>query len=179
MKEVIKTGILGVILAGISLVVAYGVWAFHQTPENQEEGGNMTICTADARQCPDGTYVGRTGPNCQFVCPSTAVTPTDETTVSTKLGVAGQGLNVKIIPLSVVQDSRCPIDVQCVWAGTVTIKVLIESGLGASTQELSIGETITTESETITLTSVSPTPNSTRAITSEQYVFTFTVTKRS
>lgn len=26
-------------------------------------------CTADARQCPDGTWVGRTGPNCQFVCP--------------------------------------------------------------------------------------------------------------
>jgi hypothetical protein len=27
-------------------------------------------CTADAMQCPNGTWVGRTGPNCQFVCPS-------------------------------------------------------------------------------------------------------------
>lgn len=26
-------------------------------------------CTADAMQCPDGSYVGRTGPNCEFVCP--------------------------------------------------------------------------------------------------------------
>lgn len=26
------------------------------------------ICTADAFQCPNGTWVGRTGPNCQFVC---------------------------------------------------------------------------------------------------------------
>ena len=26
-------------------------------------------CTADARQCPDGSYVGRTGPKCEFVCP--------------------------------------------------------------------------------------------------------------
>lgn len=26
-------------------------------------------CTADAMQCPDGTWVGRTGPNCEFVCP--------------------------------------------------------------------------------------------------------------
>lgn len=32
-------------------------------------GGGLTFCTADAFQCPDGTYVGRTGPNCQFVCP--------------------------------------------------------------------------------------------------------------
>lgn len=31
-------------------------------------------CTADAKQCPDGSYVGRTGPNCEFQCPnSTAV----------------------------------------------------------------------------------------------------------
>lgn len=30
------------------------------------------ICTMDARQCPDGSYVGRTGPNCEFsICPAT------------------------------------------------------------------------------------------------------------
>ena len=27
-----------------------------------------TVCTADAMQCPDGSYVGRSGPNCEFVC---------------------------------------------------------------------------------------------------------------
>ncbi len=27
------------------------------------------FCTADAKLCPNGQYVGRTGPNCQFVCP--------------------------------------------------------------------------------------------------------------
>lgn len=26
-------------------------------------------CTMDAKQCQDGSYVGRTGPNCEFVCP--------------------------------------------------------------------------------------------------------------
>jgi peptidoglycan hydrolase-like protein with peptidoglycan-binding domain len=29
-----------------------------------------TICTADAMQCPNGTWIGRSGPNCQFVCPN-------------------------------------------------------------------------------------------------------------
>lgn len=33
---------------------------------NEED---MVMCTMDAMQCPDGSYVGRTGPNCQFVCP--------------------------------------------------------------------------------------------------------------
>lgn len=26
-------------------------------------------CTMDAMQCPDGSYVGRSGPNCEFICP--------------------------------------------------------------------------------------------------------------
>lgn len=30
-----------------------------------------TFCTQDAYVCPDGTTVGRTGSNCDFVCPST------------------------------------------------------------------------------------------------------------
>lgn len=29
-----------------------------------------TACTQEAKQCPDGSYVGRTGPNCEFApCP--------------------------------------------------------------------------------------------------------------
>jgi len=32
--------------------------------------GNGPICTDDAKGCPDGTVVGRTGPNCEFApCP--------------------------------------------------------------------------------------------------------------
>lgn len=34
-----------------------------------EEG---VFCTMDAMQCPDGSWVGRTGPNCEFVCPTSA-----------------------------------------------------------------------------------------------------------
>ncbi|MFN3693187.1 MAG: Gmad2 immunoglobulin-like domain-containing protein [Candidatus Paceibacteria bacterium] len=30
------------------------------------------MCTQDAMQCPDGSYVGRTGPSCEFVCPPIA-----------------------------------------------------------------------------------------------------------
>ncbi|MEK7658308.1 MAG: peptidoglycan-binding protein [Patescibacteria group bacterium] len=32
--------------------------------------GCKTYCAQDAKQCPDGSYVGRTGPNCEFAqCP--------------------------------------------------------------------------------------------------------------
>jgi hypothetical protein len=30
---------------------------------------SMIACPADAKQCSDGTWVGRTGPSCEFVCP--------------------------------------------------------------------------------------------------------------
>lgn len=33
-----------------------------------------TVCTLDAKMCPDGSYVGRTGPNCEFVCPPASTT---------------------------------------------------------------------------------------------------------
>lgn len=33
-------------------------------------GGNMVACTMDAKICPDGSAVGRQGPNCEFAkCP--------------------------------------------------------------------------------------------------------------
>lgn len=33
-------------------------------------GKSGKICTMDAKRCPDGSYVGRTGPNCEFApCP--------------------------------------------------------------------------------------------------------------
>ena len=38
--------------------------------QGQCQSANVTACTQDAKLCPDGSYVGRTGPNCQFVCPT-------------------------------------------------------------------------------------------------------------
>lgn len=38
----------------------------------EEQGPKEPVaCTMDAKQCPDGSYVGRTGPNCEFICPET------------------------------------------------------------------------------------------------------------
>lgn len=41
----------------------------------------MTVCTMDAMMCPDGSYVGRTGPNCEFVCPGGTGEATDSATL--------------------------------------------------------------------------------------------------
>src|SRR3990167_4591874 len=42
-----------------------------QWEEECEDEVSGTVCTQKANLCPDGSYVGRTGPNCEFAdCPS-------------------------------------------------------------------------------------------------------------
>lgn len=43
----------------------------YRNPNEQEE----VACTMEAMLCPDGSYVGRTGPNCEFLCPESTSTP--------------------------------------------------------------------------------------------------------
>ncbi len=105
-------------LIGAFLIIAIGAafisYVSQQTTEPpadiatlpEEEG---VMCTMDAMQCPDGSYVGRTGPNCEFVCPPAAelsaeleahldekadlitlLTPVPQGVVSSPLTIAGQ-----------------------------------------------------------------------------------------
>lgn len=59
------------LIGGFLLLACIALVAFN-TFSNSESGPGYinTQCTADAMMCPDGSYVGRTGPNCEFVCPA-------------------------------------------------------------------------------------------------------------
>lgn len=37
--------------------------------QTKKPGDDDVYCTADAFLCPDGSYIGRSGPNCEFKCP--------------------------------------------------------------------------------------------------------------
>ncbi len=174
MKFNLAVGIGAVIVIAVGMYVAvFGIGA----PSPGQKG-----CTMEAKICPDGSAVGRTGPNCEFAaCPTATPTPSPTPTSATLRAAIGQtvsGLDVSLTPLSIISDSRCPIDVQCIWAGTVTLKVRIESGLGTSEMTFELGKPITTEAEDITLTEVSPAPHAGVAIPPSAYRFTFDVKKR-
>jgi hypothetical protein len=39
-------------------------------PPSSDSGTAGTVCTMDAKQCPDGSWVGRVPPSCEFApCP--------------------------------------------------------------------------------------------------------------
>jgi hypothetical protein len=62
-----------------ALLLAACVQANSSKPSAQAEeptevippADNQVMCTMDAMQCADGSWVGRSGPNCEFVCPAT------------------------------------------------------------------------------------------------------------
>ena len=56
---------------GLGMLVLAGAGC-QRTPEPQ----GVACCTMEAMQCPDGSYVGRQGPNCAFApCPVATSTP--------------------------------------------------------------------------------------------------------
>jgi hypothetical protein len=98
--------------------------------------------------------------------------------VTSKLGelVTVEQLSLRV--LSVVEDSRCPLDVTCIQAGTVRVLLELHSSLGVSTQTVALGETRTTEVEKVTFQNVTPHPVSKATIPQNTYTFTFSVEDR-
>jgi hypothetical protein len=114
--------------------------------------------------------------------PGTGATSTPDTTtlvrVETALGSGASALGVTVTPQGLLEDSRCPIGVQCIWAGQVRVRVQIDSGLGTAHEEFTVGRTITTEAEAVTLVEVSPTPREGVEIAPADYRFIFEIQKR-
>jgi putative hemolysin len=82
---------------------------------------------------------------------------------------------IYITPLQVVSDSRCPADVECIWAGEILIKVKLEKNGISKEIELKEGGTVTFEGNNISLASVNP-KNKATSSTIQDYQFTFKVT---
>jgi hypothetical protein len=62
-------GLIGLILLGTLTVTAQE----RPWPGAPDGGDEHVFCTLDAFRCPDGSWVGRTGPRCEFVCPDGSV----------------------------------------------------------------------------------------------------------
>ncbi len=172
-------------LLGVAVLalVVYGVWAVAMRVVPKTTGGangSGVICTTDATQCADGSWVGRSGPNCQFVCPipRATSTPQNAVTVETHLNQKVIAIAESITPIEIVEDSRCPHGVQCIQAGTVRVNLRIEGGSGISTAVVSLNNTITTETEKITLVAVRPEKEAGKKIAESDYAFVFVVSKR-
>ncbi len=99
-------------------------------------------------------------------------------TVKTELDRSVSALGISIIPMEVTQDSRCPVDVQCVQAGTVTLRVFMKVPSGEASELLEFGKTIMVDGYEITLVEVEPEKKSLEVIEPKDYLFSFKVTSK-
>jgi hypothetical protein len=119
---------------------------------------NNVACTMDAKMCPDGTYVGRTGPKCQFqACPSVKLPEQkpDTGTYNTEIGKTVLVSGIGIMPIKIKEDSRCKDGVQCFWAGRLVVTTQLTSGSTQKQIDIDMGKIVDFAGKKITLTDMS------------------------
>jgi hypothetical protein len=81
----------------------------------------------------------------------------------------------KVTPLRVLEDSRCPAEVACVWAGRVRIIVRVDLGRGSEMHELTQGTPVPVADGTLELVEVQPAKPSSEqeALSPRDYRFGF------
>ena len=79
----------------------------------------------------------------------------------------------QVTPLVVLEDSRCPVGVQCVWTGQVRVKVRVTGGGWSKELELNTRENAPVADGALRLVMVTPERREGRAIAPKDYRFTF------
>jgi hypothetical protein len=75
---------------------------------------------------------------CSSVQPAVIVEPGASFTLAPGQTATVRGTDTRITFKRVSEDSRCPVDVTCVWAGDAKIEIVIEPNGSAITRILSI-----------------------------------------
>ena len=166
------------IVLAVLLLVASGGSALYLS---KKHATSPVACTLEAKICPDGSTVSRTGPNCEFsVCsektPPTLpsggkVSATSTSSLNQKISVNG----VIITTLEVMEDSRCPVDVQCIQAGTVRLRVMLQSRDVKEEMIINLGTASLFMKKSVELVRVFPVRSSKQPISDGSYRFTFSI----
>lgn len=80
-----------------------------------------------------------------------------------------------LTPKQLVEDSRCPINARCVWAGRVVIRTRIDGAGWRETKDLTLGETYATHGKAFALTQVIPEKTTGDPIEADAYRFRYEV----
>jgi hypothetical protein len=91
--------------------------------------------------------------------------------VTLALGKTGVADGASIAPLEVLNDSRCPTDVLCIQAGTISVR----TSVNGANYDLTLGESIQAGDRSVTLVEAAPAPISKSQIKPGEYRLTYKV----
>jgi hypothetical protein len=86
------------------------------------------------------------------------------------------GLHIR--PLRVIEDSRCPANANCVWAGRLVLRARVETPGRGETRDLTLGVPIDLDVGRLTLVAAEPNRVAGREADPSVYRFTFSVDAR-
>ncbi|MCC6925782.1 hypothetical protein [Novosphingobium sp.] len=95
----------------------------------------------------------------------------DDGSIAARLGQQVDLGGPKVTPIKVLEDSRCPQEVDCVWAGRVRLEVRIETGAGASVRELASDSPLPVADGTLELVRTDPPRSNQGTIAQQDYRF--------
>lgn len=112
-NRILYTIISVAVLAGVLSALANYFTNVAQAPSDVPSTATSTeviSCANDAKQCPDGLFVGRSGLNCEFVCPAPTVPLDVQKEIDAKADVikvlSPAGMSVITTPLKLTGEAR-------------------------------------------------------------------------
>jgi len=102
--------------------------------------------------------------------------PAESAGPDARLGAVARVGTLQVRPVRVVEDSRCPMNARCVWAGRLILRAEVRTGDRRSTVDLTLGEAMAADGGQLTLEQVAPDRMAGRSLGSRAYRFTFSFT---
>lgn len=100
-------------------------------------------------------------------------------TLTLGLGESATVLGLRVRPLRVTEDSRCPKDVYCIQTGRISIETELATGSATSTETLTLGADARSLGDyNVSVTGVFPERESGQELTPAAYKITYTVTRQ-
>jgi hypothetical protein len=89
------------------------------------------------------------------------------------LGEVAYSNGLKVRPLQVLEDSRCPINAVCVWAGRLIVRSEVIGGNWRQMRDIEMGQAQQIADGALTLVSIQPSKQAGAEIDPRAYRFTF------
>lgn len=85
---------------------------------------------------------------------------------------------LRIRPIEVIEDSRCPANVQCVWAGRLIVRARMNGDGWTQVRDFELGAFQAVDQYRVTLVNAEPSKTAPGPIDPRAYRFTFDVSVR-
>lgn len=160
-----------VIIIFLILIIILFAYKFKGSSIKEKEISEKAVaCTLEAKMCPDGTYVGRVAPSCEFeqckIADNTTPIANSRDDVKIKKMSTSQGQyntfesnGASIVVTEILEDSRCPVNVQCVWEGTIIVRADVNVKNINKELILELNKPVSSDGKTITLIEAGPKNN--------------------